>query len=300
MNKALVFTRDDLTSLKPEHETFVGIDSDGCVFDTMEIKQKQCFHKLIVSHWHLEPIEKYVREAAEFVNLYSKYRGQNRFPCLLRSIDLLRDRPEVMASAIKLPEFNSLKKFIDSGLPMGNPALEKTVQETGDPELAAILAWSKAVNNEIEKIVTNVPPYKWVLESLQKIKAHSDAICVSQTPTEALIREWQQHHLMEYVKIIAGQELGTKTEHLRLATSGRYSPDNILMIGDAPGDFKAAKGNQAHFYPINPGHETASWERFYTEAYDKFLRHEYDGPYETALMAEFEKLLPDTPPWKIT
>ena len=300
MNKALVFTQDDLTKFKPEHETFVGIDSDGCVFDTMEIKQKQCFHKLIVAHWHLEPIEKYVREAAEFVNLYSKYRGQNRFPCLLRSIDLLRDRPEVMASAIKLPEFNSLKKFIDSGLPMGNPALEKTVQETGDPELAAILAWSKAVNNEIEKIVTNVPPYKWVLESLQKIKAHSDAICVSQTPTEALIREWQQHHLMEYVKIIAGQELGTKTEHLRLATSGRYSPDNILMIGDAPGDFKAAKGNQAHFYPINPGHETASWERFYTEAYDKFLRHEYDGPYETALMAEFEKLLPDTPPWKIT
>ena len=300
MSKAPVFTQDDLTNLKPKHETFVGIDSDGCVFDTMEIKQKQCFHKLIVAHWHLEPIEKHVREAAEFVNLYSKYRGQNRFPCLLRSINLLRDRPEVMATGIKLPEFNSLKKFIDSGMPMGNPALEKTVQETNDPELASILAWSKAVNKDIEKTVTDVPPYQWVVKSLKKVNAHSDAICVSQTPTEALIREWQHHHLMEYVQVIAGQELGTKTEHLRLATSGRYLPDNILMIGDAPGDFKAAQGNQAHFYPINPGHETESWERFYTEAYDKFLRHEYDGPYETALMAEFEKLLPDTPPWKIT
>ena len=30
----------------------------------------------------------------------------------------------------------------------------------------------------------------------------------------------------------------------------------------------------------------------------KFLAGEYAGAYETALVAEFEKLLPDTPPWK--
>ncbi|MBU4198383.1 MAG: HAD hydrolase-like protein [Verrucomicrobia bacterium] len=301
MSKSSVFTtKNDLTGLQPKHETFVGIDSDGCVFDTMEIKQKKCFHKLIVSNWRLEPIEKYLREAAEFVNLYSKHRGKNRFPCLVLSIDLLRDRPEVMASGVSLPEFKALKKFIESGLPLGNPALEKLVNETADQELASVLAWSKAVNKEIEKTVTNVPPYAWVLDSLQKIKANSDAICVSQTPTEALIREWQQHDLMGYVKVIAGQELGTKTEHIQMATRGRYQPDNILMIGDAPGDFIAAKGNKAHFYPINPGHEPESWERFYREAYDKFLRHEYGGKYEADLVTEFEQLLPETPPWKNT
>ena len=32
-----------LKELAPRHEFFVGIDSDGCVFDTMEIKQKECF-----------------------------------------------------------------------------------------------------------------------------------------------------------------------------------------------------------------------------------------------------------------
>ena len=57
-----VYTKQDLLNLKPAHSTFVGIDSDGCVFDTMEIKQKKCFHKLIVAHWRLEPIAKYVRE----------------------------------------------------------------------------------------------------------------------------------------------------------------------------------------------------------------------------------------------
>jgi len=32
-----------LVDFKPKHEFFVGIDSDGCAFDTMEIKHKECF-----------------------------------------------------------------------------------------------------------------------------------------------------------------------------------------------------------------------------------------------------------------
>jgi len=32
-----------LREMKPEHEFFVGIDSDGCAFDTMEPKHKECF-----------------------------------------------------------------------------------------------------------------------------------------------------------------------------------------------------------------------------------------------------------------
>ena len=33
---------DQLLNLKPQKEFFIGIDSDGCAFDTMEIKQKEC------------------------------------------------------------------------------------------------------------------------------------------------------------------------------------------------------------------------------------------------------------------
>ena len=298
MTKSILFTKDDLVNLKPTRATFVGIDSDGCVFDTMEIKQKQCFHKLIVSHWRLAPIEKQVRETAEFVNLYSRHRGSNRFLSLLLTLELLGDQPEVKASGVKLPGFKSLKRFCSSGLPLANATLAKLIRQVGDPELASVLEWSKAVNKTIEKTVTNVPPFPWVVKSLEKIRSESDAICISQTPTEALIREWRQHGLLGYVKVIAGQELGTKTEHLRLATAGRYKHDNILVIGDAPGDLKAARDNKAHFYPINPGHEAWSWERFHQEAYARFLRQEYGGRYETRLIEEFDKLLPETPPWK--
>jgi len=292
------YTKDDLINFKPRHTSFVGIDSDGCVFPTMEIKQKKCFHSLIVSHWHLEPIEKQVREAAEFVNLYSKWRGQNRFIALLKTFDLVRNRKSVLDSGVIVPELQSLRTFIGSGHALSNPEIEKTVKVTGDKELAIVLKWSKDVNALVDKIVKNVHPFKWVRESMDKIHANSDAICVSQTPTEALAREWEEHGLVKFVTVIAGQELGTKGEHISMATKGKYAPHMILMIGDATGDKKAAKENGALFYPINPGHEEASWERFQREAYAKFLAGTYAGKYEEKVTAEFDALLPETPPWK--
>ncbi len=298
MNSTCVHSQDDLIALKPRHDSFVGIDSDGCVFPTMELKQKQCFHALIISQWKLEPIGARVREAAEFVNLYSKYRGQNRFPSLLKVFELLSDRPEVRASGVVLPPTNALKAFIDSGRPLSNAELERQVAETRDPDLTALLQWSLDVNAEIARKVKNIAPFPWVRESLDAILRHSDAICVSQTPTEALVREWEENHLTHYVTVIAGQELGTKAEHLMLAAKGKYPDDRVLMIGDALGDLRAARAVNAHFFPINPGEETASWELFATEAYARFRNGAYGGTYETGLIKHFESLLPDTPPWK--
>jgi phosphoglycolate phosphatase-like HAD superfamily hydrolase len=298
MSDEIIYTKNDLVNLIQTKSTFVGIDSDGCVFDTMEVKQKICFHPIILSHWHLEPIEKYVRESAEFVNLYSNNRGSNRFISLINSIDLIRNRPEVIASGVKLPEFTELRKFIDSGVALGNPALATAVAETGNEELKDALEWSIAVNKLIEDTVKNLPPFKWVIESLIKIKANSDAIVISQTPCEALVREWAENDMDQYVELIAGQEHGTKTEHIKLATSGKYDADKILMIGDALGDKLAAKANNALFYAINPTHEEESWERFYKEAYDKFLDGTYAGDYEQMIINEFETLLPETPSWQ--
>ena len=77
-----------------------------------------------------------------------------------------------------------------------------------------------------------------------------------------------------------------------------YEADKILMVGEAPGDHKAAAENSALFFPINPGAEEASWKRFFDEAIDKFLAGEYAGDYEKALVEEFDTYLPELPPWK--
>ena len=59
----------------------------------------------------------------------------------------------------------------------------------------------------------------------------------------------------------------------------------------------AARANDALFYPINPGREEESWERFYGDAVHKFLAGDYAGDYEAKLIAEFDALLPEVPPW---
>ena len=93
-------TAKPLADLKPQHPFFVGIDSDGCAFDTMEIKHKECFCPNIINWWGLQAVSKYAREAVEFVNLYSKWRGSNRWPALLKVFELLRERPEVLARGV--------------------------------------------------------------------------------------------------------------------------------------------------------------------------------------------------------
>src|SRR5688572_22834179 len=91
-----------LRLFRPTHEFFIGIDSDGCVFDSMEIKHKECFAPMFIKHFHLQAASKYARETWEFVNLYSKTRGANRFPALSRALNLLRERPQVRARNVQV------------------------------------------------------------------------------------------------------------------------------------------------------------------------------------------------------
>jgi phosphoglycolate phosphatase-like HAD superfamily hydrolase len=287
-----------LAQIKREHRFFIGIDSDGCAFDTMEIKHKECFTPNIIKHWGLQPVSKYAREASEFVNLYSKWRGINRWPALVMVFDLLRERPEVLQRHAVVPQADKVREFMNSGAAQSNESLAEWVARSGDAELAQALAWSKAVNAAIAEMVHGIPPFPYVRESLEMITRQADTIVVSQTPVEALQREWQEHGIDRYVKAIAGQEQGTKTDHIRIAAQDGYADDHKLMIGDAPGDYKAARGNKALFFPINPGHEDESWERFYKEGFTRFIKGTFGGAYEAALIAEFDKALPDTPPWK--
>jgi phosphoglycolate phosphatase-like HAD superfamily hydrolase len=288
-----------LADLTPEHEFFIGIDSDGCAFDTMEVKHKECFIPAIINHWGLQPVSKYAREAAEFVNLYSKWRGVNRWPALVMVFDLLRERPEVRARGVEPPQAPKLREFVaDDGFPKSNDGLAAYMAEHPDPELDTAMAWTVAVNEAVADMVHGVPPFPGVRDSLSLLEDRADMIVVSATPVEALTREWREHDIARYVRVIAGQELGKKALHLELAAGGKYPPERILMIGDAPGDMKAARANDALFYPINPGHEEESWRKFHDEALHRFLAGSYAGEYEDALVSEFDSLLPEVPPWK--
>jgi len=281
----------------PKHDYLVGIDSDGCAFDTMELKHKECFIPNIINFWGLQGVSKYAREAAEFVNLYSKSRGINRFPALVEALDWTNRRPEVKARGIHVKIPQSLLDWMKRETKLGNPALEKEVQKSGDPHLKHTLEWSKAVNESIGRMVRGVPPFPLVRECIERLSRQTDIVVVSATPHEALQREWEEHDLAKYTVAICGQEIGTKKESLQAAT--KYPANHTLMIGDAPGDYQAAVANHALFFPINPGMEEASWRRFHEEGIDRFLANMFAGEYQAELLAEFERYLPATPPWPV-
>jgi len=292
---------DDVTQLKAfskMKDFFIGIDSDGCAFDTMEIKHKECFIPNIINSWDLQAVSRFARAAAEFVNLYSRWRGINRFPALVMVFDLLADWDEPLSRGYKPPQVDSVRKWIKEETALSSSTLKKKVRQDNDPVLKHALEWSDAVNESVEKIVRNVPPFPYVRESLQKIAPKADVMVVSATPGEALVREWQEHDIARFAGMICGQELGSKAEHIKHGAGGRYDPNKVLMIGDAPGDMQAAKANNALFFPVNPGDEAASWERFFEEAADRFFAGAYAGEYEKKLVQEFLACLPETPPWK--
>jgi len=281
----------------PKHSFLVGIDSDGCAFDTMELKHKECFIPAFVQHYHLQGVSKYAREAAEFVNLYSQSRGCNRFHALIEQLNWLGRRPEVRVRGLPVAAPAGVVAWTKRESKLANPALERAVQETGDADLRQALAWSKEVNAVIERVVHHVPPFPGVRECLQKLSGQADLLVVSATPGEALKREWEEHDLAWYVAAICGQEVGSKKEIL--AVAAKYSPDHVLMIGDAPGDYQAAVAKGALFFPINPGGEEASWRQCLAEGLDRFLAGTFAGNYQQQLLAEFDKRLPKSPPWTV-
>lgn len=293
--------QEPLKQFKPQHRFFVGIDSDGCCFNSMEVKHNDCFSVAAVRCYGLAVISRQVHQAWDFVNLYSQTRGCNRFKAILSVFDLLREMPKVKKAGVPIPQMPHLREWVKTDSQLGNPRLKQLVETSSGAkkeELDKLYHWSKAVNQYVEETVHNLPPFASVRPSIEKLRAKADVMVVSATPAEALVREWAEHGIDKLVALIAGQEMGSKTEHLTLAAKGKYPADQILMIGDAPGDLKAARDVGALFFPINPGEEDESWELFLREGIDHFFAKSYAGAYEAKLIEDFMKRLPSEPPWK--
>ncbi len=293
-----MMTKETLKNFQPNHEHFVGFDSDGCVFDSMELKHKECFIPNIIKYYNLQAVSKYAREVAEFVNLYSYWRGINRFPALTKTFELLSKRTEVKIRGITIQDWSPIQKFIDGAESLGNPALKDAITKTKDPALEHLLRWSEAVNSDIAEMVNSLSPFPYVKEGLMKLHGRCDMMVVSATPAEALYREWAEHSIDKYVNIIAGQELGKKDDQLGLTAKGKYRAGNILMVGDALGDLEAARSAGAMFFPILPSREEESWKIFHDIIIDQFLDNRYDEQTENVFLNEFKKALPTEIPWQ--
>lgn len=273
----------------------------------MNGKQMLIFHPQFMEFYNLWKIESYYREVAEFYNLFSKHRGCNRFIAIQFILKALASREDVRRvmeeKHVELPDVKVLDRFIDyakeKNLGLGNPSLEKYLNEEEPTNFAVykLLGWSEAVNRTFPHISAKIPPFPGVKEALELMAQHADVVIVSQTPYDDLADYWEKYNLTSYIRAIAGQEMGTKAQHIEIVKkAGGYSDDEVLMLGDAHGDLKAVKANNGFFYPIIPGKEEESWRDF-PQAFEAFIKGGY-ADLEKKLLEEFESYLPSTPPWE--
>jgi len=291
---------DILLNMKPTKEFLVCVDSDGCVFDNMELKHKECFCPATVNIWGLQNVSRYARDAADFVNLYSKTRGINRFPGLIRTLELLSQRKEAVERGYTCPDLSALREWIEQTDSLSAKKLREyrtVLGDTADPVLDRALRWSEEVDENIARIVHDVAPLPGVKETFAGIAEFADIVIVSATPHEAIVREWGAQGLLDHISVVAGQELGSKRECIRKAMAGKYASEKVLMVGDAPGDYEAAKANGVLYYPIIPGQELESWSLLLLEAFNKFLRGDYAGQYMMTRINAFDQVLKDNPEW---
>lgn len=296
--------KEKLCTYQPKHKFLICVDSDGCIFDTMGIKHRECFTPWMIAYFGLQPVAQAARECKEFADLFSKTRGANRHITLKRILsELFPNHPQVKRRGFQVPQLPHYFAWVERAQDeLSNEGLKKAIAqaktEEERKEFELVLAWSERVNWAIKEIVKGIPPFSYVRESLERLWNVADIVVVSQTPVEALEREWAEHGIDRYARLICGQEMGTKSQQIA-ATARHYSKNHVLMIGDAPGDLEAARENGILFYPIIPGQEENSWEEFYRVALDRFLSGTYQGPYEEEKIREFERALPERPPWEV-
>jgi hypothetical protein len=281
-------------------EYFIGIDSDGTVFNSMELKHKDCFIGSLIRIFDLAPIAHEIHVVWNYVNIFSNNRGTNRFKALLLTFNYLREMNVVKASNIKIPNLKILKKWIDNTEQLSNDSLLKFSMELTSYErfeLESVIEWSEDVNRMVEITAINLPPMEGALEAMDLLKDNVDLVVISNTPLETLKREWSENNINNNILYIGGQETGTKTQMLKAVAENKYEPNKVLIIGDAPGDLKAAGNINALFFPIIPSQEEMSWVEFNKVGYGHFINNSYEGEYQNNQIQKFQSILNLAPPW---
>ena len=291
---------DSLESLNAETFTsssfVLAVDSDGCAFDSMDLKHDECFTPTTIKHWGLQPVAREARETATFINLRSRSRGLNRFEALVMLFDMLADRPEV-SRRTELPRIDGLRRWTATSQRLSRESLVAATQTDDCPSLRTALAWTDAVNEAVRVTANNPTPVPGAGECLRMASNHASVVIVSAADTETLRREWGKHGLLDHVTAIAGQEAGTKADTLKRLKDFGLKADNILMVGDAPGDLTAAKATNTPFFPIIPSKESASWAHLAEEGLPRFFAGSFCGAFAENLAEQFLSALPEKPSW---
>ncbi|MDK0805842.1 HAD hydrolase-like protein [Clostridium perfringens] len=275
-----------LDNFNKQKDFLICIDSDGCAIDTMDIKHIKCFGPCMVTEWNLEEWKEPILERWNEVNLYTLTRGINRFKGL--AVALI----EINEKYITIEGLDEFVRWTEETKELSNESLEVEIEKTNNICLKKALEWSKSVNKSIDLLSDDEKcPFEGVKEAIILAKKVADIAIVSSANEKAVLDEWNKHGLLENVDIVLTQNIGSKSYCINKLIAKGYSRNNVLMVGDALGDLKAAEENEALYYPIMVIKEKESWIRFSKEALERFTSNSYYGEYQEKVIAEFKENL---------
>ena len=276
-------SKDELKSFIPAKEFFIGVDSDGTVFNSMSIKHINSMYPAAMEIWDAGSSSEEFKKIWLNYNLYSGNRGTNRFLSLLYALEQMKkitDTPPVS-------DTSSLRNFVKKSQTLSKDALREWVRQDPSPLLDDVIRWSEKADEFFAEQTKDIQHFKNVKAAFEIMTKNADVMALSSAPRKGLDDEWSSSGLLGYVSLLGGQEIGNKKSQLKIAAAGKYSPSNMMIIGDAPGDLEAARSVNASFFPIMPGSEEESWAFLSGEALERFFNYKYQGEYEEKLIIKF-------------
>ena len=276
----------ELSNFKKNKEFLVCVDSDGCVMDTMDIKHYKCFGPCMVEEWGLAEWEDAILKRWNEINLYTMTRGINRFKGLAKALC------EIDKQYCRIEGVDLLEKWVSESPELSNPALSKAIAENDCEVLKKALSWSKKVNEKINELPFDVKlPFKGAKEGLAFAHQFADVAVVSSANRAAVVEEWERYGLLEHIDVIMTQDVGSKAYCIGEMVAKGYDKDKVVMLGDAPGDYDAAKKNGVFYFPILVKNEKCSWDEFKETALNKLMDGTFGGDYQQKKADEFTENL---------
>ncbi len=272
----------NLNEFQKQKDLLICIDSDGCAMDTMDIKHIRCFGPCMVEEWGLSEWESPILDRWNAINLYTMTRGINRFKGLVK---MLR---EIDTQYCRIEDIAVLEQWVEESDELSNPALKRAIAANDSICLKKALSWSEKVNESINELqYEEKKPFEGVKEALAYAHQYADIAIVSSANEQAVIEEWEYYHLLDHVDILLAQNVGSKAYCIGELLKKGYDPAKVMMTGDAPGDYDAAKKNGVFYYPILVRKEKESWEEFQAEAVTRLAEGTYGGAYQQKKAEEF-------------
>lgn len=255
------------------------VDSDGCAMDTMTYKHQLFFGPLAAEVFEVDNREDFLREWNR-VNLFSISRGINRFVGLVQGLEYAG-----------ISNISSLKKWVEETDSLSNASLEKELQNRPSEDLNKALDWSLRVNQAIKAYEGPVLAFPGVRECFEQMRQFGEIVVVSSANKEAVMEEWEEQGLLQYVSEVFCQDHGLKSDIIASLIGEGAINNRILMVGDSVGDLEAAQNNEVAFYPIMVRKEEESWEQLREEVASAFARGDYSAEMEQEQIQRFWKNL---------